>query len=169
MTNLLHTEKSKINPKLALTCLDSTTCSPVWVDCGRHGPPQSCASVQFSSAASTTSLLFRCVSEAWRKARPFCRTAARHTSWKTRSFASSPWVDWCCTWFICLKFGPIFLINFLHERQFWDTFLTFYHSAPAWSSRSGSAQCRRDVPFCDTAAKALVFHIEISGSILSSS
>ena len=28
-------------------------------------------------------------------------------------------------------------------------------SAPAWSSRSGSAQCRRDVPFCDTAAKAL--------------
>ena len=151
MTNFLHTEKSKINPKLALTCLDSTTCSPVWVDCGRHGPPQSCASVQFSSAASTTSLLFRCVSEAWRKARPFCRTAARHTSWKMRSCASSPWVDWCCTWFICLKFGPIFL-SISSNRHFGRH--EFFASAPAWSSRSGSAQCRRDVPFCDTSAKA---------------
>ena len=38
-----------------------------------------------------------------------------------------PRFNWCCTWFIGLKFGPIFQINFLHERQFWDTSLTFYH------------------------------------------
>ena len=164
--------KKNNNPKLALSCLDSAACFLFgWIGvvmdhlrvvppCSSpllHPPPLCCSAASPKHDAKRghfAAQLPGTPPEKW--------GAAHHLPGLTDVAHGLKFLGkfsyQFLTWKAVLGHIPYFLLpceGFPNRENGILVAMNFVASAPAWSSRSVS-QCRGDVPFCDTAAKALL-------------